>query len=454
MTLLRRWTVSGSRQIKKIEPNPERMEQMGKKTSLVIIGLGSRGKNAYGTELLSLQDRAEVTAVAEPDEERLQLGGDAHHVPAERRFHSAEELLAQPKLADAALICTQDRQHVPHAIAALRKGYDVMMEKPISPVLSDLQEIVRVAREEQRRVVVCHVLRYTPFFQTIKQTIDSGRLGRIVNIQALENVRYWHQAHSFVRGNWRRSEETSPMILAKCCHDLDYLVWLSGSRCERVSSFGSLVYFKPENAPEGAAARCMDGCLAKEKCPYDAEKIYITNKDTGVRGGNREWPVDILSENPTEETMMEAIKNGPYGRCAFACDNDVVDNQIVNLQMENGAALSLMMSAFTSIGGRTIKVMGTLGDLWGDMNRNILRICEFGKEPEIIDLVKPENDFNGHGGGDRGLILSFLDLLEGKPLDNTITTLEQSVESHLIALAAEESRLKQGAPVEIAPLRG
>ncbi len=427
---------------------------MSEKTKLVIIGLGSRGKNAYGTELLTLQDRAEVVAVADPNEERLKIGGDEHGVPAERRFRSAEELLAQPKLADAALICTQDRQHVRHAVAALRKGYDVLMEKPVSPLLSELQEIVRVAREEKRRVVVCHVLRYTPFFHLIKETVDSGRLGRIVNIQALENVRYWHQAHSFVRGNWRRSEDTSPMILAKCCHDLDYLIWLCGSRCEKVSSFGSLVHFRPENAPEGAAKRCLDGCKAKETCPYDAEKIYIYNKDTGVLDGNKDWPVDILSENPTEETIREAIRTGPYGRCVYACDNDVVDNQIVNMQMENGAALSLMMCAFTSIGGRTIKVMGTMGDLWGDMNRNIIRICEFGKEPEIIDLGKPKNDFNDHGGGDRGLILSFLDYLEGKAADSTITTLETSIESHLAALAAEESRLKGGMPVEIAPLRG
>ena len=392
--------------------------------------------------------------MADPNEERLAIGGNEHNIPPERRYHTAEELLAQPKLADAALICTQDRQHVGHAVAALRKGYDVLLEKPVSPDLSELQKIVRVAREENRSVVVCHVLRYTPFFQLIKETIDSGRLGRVVNIQALENVRYWHQAHSFVRGNWRRSEETSPMILAKCCHDLDYLIWLCGSRCEKVSSFGSLIHFKPENAPEGAAARCLDGCRAKENCPYDAEKIYLYNKDTGVLEGNTEWPVDILSENPTEETIREAIQNGPYGRCVYACDNDVVDNQIVNMQMENGAALSLMMSAFTSIGGRTIKVMGTMGDLWGDMNRNIIRICEFGKEPEIIDFGKPKNDFNDHGGGDRGLILSFLDYLEGKKTDNTITTLETSIESHLAALAAEESRLKGGMPIDIAPLRG
>ena len=427
---------------------------MGEKIKIAIIGLGSRGRTAYGEELLTLRDRAEVTAVADPNEERLKLAGDAHGVPAEKRFRSAEELLAQPKLADAVLICTQDRMHVPHAVAALHKGYDIMMEKPVSPILSDLQEIVRTARETGRRVVVCHVLRYTDFFRTIKQTIDSGRLGKVINIQALENVRYWHQAHSFVRGNWRRTDESSPMILAKCCHDLDYLIWLCGSRCERVSSFGSLMYFKPENAPEGAARRCLDGCTAKENCPYDAEKIYLTNPETGVLGGNTEWPIDILSEHPTEETIREAIQTGPYGRCVFACDNDVVDNQIVNMQMENGAVLSLIMSAFTSFGGRTIKVMGTNGDLWGDMHNNKIRICEFGKEPEIIDLGHIEKDFAGHGGGDRGLVLSFLDYMEGKPADSTITTLETSVESHLAALAAEESRLKGGMPVELAPLRG
>ena len=171
-------------------------------------------------------------------------------------------------------------------------------------------------------------------------------------------------------------------------------------------------------------------------------------------GGNTEWPIDTLSEHPSKETILEAIQTGPYGRCVFACDNNVVDNQIVNMQMENGAALSLTMSAFTSFGGRTIKVMGTLGDLWGDMHNNKIRICEFGKEPEIVDLGHIEKDFAGHGGGDRGLLLSFLDYMEGKPADNTITTLETSVESHLAALAAEESRLKNGMPVEIAPLRG
>lgn len=426
----------------------------GKIVRIAIAGVGSRGKNAYGLELLNMKDRAKVVAVADIDPERLALAGDAHGVPDEMRFPSAEAMLAMPKLADAMLVCTQDRQHVPHAVAALKKGYDVMMEKPISPKLEDLQEITKVARENGRRVVVCHVLRYTPFFQTIKKTIDSGVLGGIVSIQALENVRYWHQAHSFVRGNWRREEDTSPMILAKCCHDLDYLVWLCGKKCERVSSYGSLMYFKKSNAPEGAALRCTQGCKAKESCPYDAEKIYLTNKDTGILCGNVEWPIDVLAENPTEEKIRHAIETGPYGRCVFHCDNDVVDHQIVNMQMEGGASLSLTMSAFTSIGGRTIKVMGTLGDLWGDMHENKIRIGVFGKEPQVIDLGKEEKDFAGHGGGDRLLMEQFVDLLQGKEPDGTVTTLETSVESHLVALAAEKSRLENGESIEIAPMRG
>lgn len=426
----------------------------GKIVRIAIAGVGSRGKNAYGLELLNMKDRAKVVAVADIDPERLALAGDAHGVPDEMRFPSAEAMLAMPKLADAMLVCTQDRQHVPHAVAALKKGYDVMMEKPISPKLEDLQEITKVARENGRRVVVCHVLRYTPFFQTIKKTIDSGVLGEVVSIQALENVRYWHQAHSFVRGNWRREEDTSPMILAKCCHDLDYLVWLCGRKCERVSSYGSLMYFKESNAPEGAALRCTQGCKAKDGCPYDAEKIYLTNKDTGILCGNVEWPIDVLAENPTEEKIRHAIETGPYGRCVFHCDNDVVDHQVVNMQMEGGASLSLTMSAFTSIGGRTIKVMGTLGDLWGDMHENKIRIGVFGKEPQVIDLGKEEKDFAGHGGGDRLLMEQFVDLMQGKEPDGTITTLETSVESHLVALAAEKSRLENGESIEIAPMRG
>ncbi len=427
---------------------------MKDKITIAIAGLGSRGRTAYGAILLDMKDRAQVVAIADFDKTRTEIAQQEHNVKSENVFLSVEEMLSKEKLADAVLICTQDRDHVRHALMALDKGYDILLEKPVSPDLNELKTLVKKSKETGRKVLVCHVLRYTPFFQIIKKAIDSGRIGKIATVQALENVRYWHQAHSFVRGNWRRKDETSPMILAKCCHDLDYLIWLCGSKCKSVSSYGSLSFFKAECAPEGAALRCLDGCKAKANCPYDAEKIYLTNKDTGVLQGNVEWPVDVLSENPTEETIRAAIEKGPYGRCVFHCDNDVVDNQIVAMEMESGATVTLTMSAFTSIGGRTIKVMGTLGDITGDMHDNIIKITEFGKESEIIDLGREEKDFAGHGGGDQMLIEEFVSLLEGGEVNNTVTTLEVSVESHLVALAAEESRLECGTPQLIEPLRG
>lgn len=421
--------------------------------TLVIAGLGSRGRLAYGREIAGMKDRAKVVAVADTSDEVLELAGEEHGIPGSMRFHSAEELFSQPCLADAAIICTQDRQHVPHALMALEKGYDILLEKPISPRLEELQAIQEAASCYKRKVIICHVLRYTPFFRTIKSIIDSGSIGEIASIQALENVRYWHQAHSFVRGSWRQEGQTSPMILAKCCHDLDYLVWLTGRRCQRVSSFGSLMYFRKENAPQGAGQRCLGPCKAKADCPYDAEKIYLTNDCTGVLKGNTGWPCNVLSPSPTEASIREALATGPYGRCVFACDNDVVDHQVVNLQMEGGASLSLTMSAFTSSGGRTLKVMGTLGDIWADMDQCIIKATRFGEKTQVIDVRTLSDDLSGHGGGDLGLVTSFLQLLETGSAGADVTTLETSIESHLIALGAEASRLNNGMPVELSSLR-
>lgn len=421
---------------------------------IAIAGLGSRGESCYGQALLEMQDRAEVVALAEPREDRLRAAAAEHGVAEEMCFDSVEKMLEKPKLADALILCTQDRQHVPQAIAALRRGYDILMEKPISPELEDLRQIVQVARECQRKVLVCHVLRYTPFFGKIKDIIDAGTIGEVVAIQTIENVGYWHQAHSFVRGNWRNDQTTSPMIMQKCCHDLDYLVWLSGQRCERVSSFGSLKLFRPECAPEGATLRCMDGCKAKENCPFDAEKIYMTDEHLGVLHGHKGWPLDVLALDPTEESIREAIKTGPYGRCVYHCDNNVVDHQVVSMQMENGATLTLTMCAFTTAGSRTLTIMGTEGDIRADMSENTIRVCRFGGVPEVIDVNLIADDFSGHGGGDKQLVAQFIDIVGGKEPDSRVTTLEASVESHLVALAAEESRRNGGKSIEIAPMRG
>ena len=298
---------------------------------VAICGLGSRGKDTYAPIREILPEQMVIAAVAEPIEEKREYVRKRYNIPADMCFETGEEMFARERLADVALICTQDAMHVGHAVAALEKGYHLLLEKPIATSQADVALIQETAKRMNRSVVVCHVLRYAPFFETIFDAIERGDVGEVMCVQALENVGYWHQAHSFVRGNWRSEADSTFMLLAKCCHDLDYLVYLTGQRCARVSSFGSLRHFRPECAPEGAATRCTAGCKAKENCPYDAEKIYLTNENTGILHGNTDWPCCILAQEPTEEKIRRAIEEGPYGRCVYACDNDVVDSHIVNM---------------------------------------------------------------------------------------------------------------------------
>ncbi len=420
---------------------------MVKKIRVAIAGAGSRGKDCYAPCAMKFPEDMEITAVADPRSENVREIARLYGVTPKNCFLSAEEMLEQPKLADAMLICTMDRQHVDHAVRALRKGYDLLLEKPIAVTAKDCLEVARVARECGRQVVVCHVLRYTPFYQLIKSVIDSGRLGKISTVHAFENVGYYHYAHSFVRGNWRNSDMTAPMILAKSCHDMDILLWLTGRRCKKVSSFGSLKEFCAENAPEGSSLYCMDGkCRVKEQCPYDAEKIYLDR----VRSGNTGWPTNVFVLSPTEENVTEALKDGPYGRCVYHCDNNVVDHQTVNMELEDGVTVSFTMCAYSNNVYRQIKIMGTRGELEGDMDTNKVRIWEFGKKPEIVDITQMAEELEGHGGGDVRMVKDFLELLQGKAVDlKTLTTIERSTESHMVAFAAEYSRLHGGIPVDI-----
>ena len=337
-----------------------------------------------------------------------------------------------------------------HAIPALKKGYHIMMEKPISPELSKCREILEVAKDCPGKIIVCHVLRYTTFYNTLKDLISGGRIGDVVSICANENVGYWHQAHSFVRGNWRNSKETSPMILQKSCHDMDILTWLLGKKCKAVSSFGGIQLFKKECAPEGATPYCLGGCKAKEHCVFDAEKIYITSPKTGRATHNDNWITSILSVENTVESTYEALKNGPYGRCVYHCDNDVVDHQQTILLMEDGSTISFTMCAFTESCYRYFKAMGTKGEIEADMISNVIHIREFGKPEEVIDVGALASDLKGHGGGDSGIVSDFLEmLLNGSEATERTTTLENSMESHFIALAAEESRLNGGKVIEL-----
>ena len=426
------------------------------KITVAIAGLGSRGLQTYAKCLEKFADRAEIVAVADIRPDRVAVAAEKYNIPADKCFDSVESMLQQPKLADLLLICTPDDVHYQPAMDGLKRGYHLLLEKPAARSVKECRDIAQLAEEKGLNVVVCHVLRYTVFYQKIKELIDAGRVGDIMNIEAIERVGYWHQAHSFVRGNWRNEGESTFMLLAKCCHDIDYLVWLcGGGKCARVSSFGSLRHFRKECAPEGAAERCID-CPAdvKAKCPYDAEKIYLTNKDTGVLHGNTDWPCNILALEPDEENIREAIKVSPYGRCVYHCDNDVVDNQIVNMEMEDGTHCQLMMTAFTARGGRCIRVLGTHGAIEGDMDDKIIRIEPYGKPETVIDVAKLGADLAGHGGGDSRLIDELLKMLhDGKVPSGRMTTLSASAESHFIAFAAEKSRLNGGAAIEVASVR-
>lgn len=237
------------------------------------------------------------------------------------------------------------------------------------------------------------------------------------------------------------------MILAKCCHDLDILLWLAGREPRYVSSYGSLYLFRPEKAPEGAAERCTEDCRVKESCPYNAEQFYINER---FLQGRKQWPVNIVSQHPTEETIREALREGCYGRCVYFADNDVVDHQVVNVELEGGATLNFTMSGFTSRGGRHLHVMGTLGDIEADMDANKIRLCIFGKEPEMIDVSLLAEDFSGHGGGDFRMVEELLDdILEEREPGCGLTSIDKSLMSHYLALAAEESRLNHGKSISM-----
>ena len=411
-----------------------------KKITVAIAGCGSRGLNTYAKCLEKFADRAKIVAVADIRPDRVAVAAERYHIPADMCFDSVESMLKAPKLADVMFICTPDDVHYAPAIGALEKGYHLLLEKPAARTAAECRHIAELAESKHLNVVVCHVLRYTVFYQKIKELIDTGRVGDIMNIEAIERVGYWHQAHSFVRGNWHVSADTTPMILAKCCHDMDLLLWLTGKKCEKVSSFGHLTHFNLANKPEGAPERCGDGCPHAENCPYNAQRYYM---DCFQRGGNS-WPVNVVAPEPTEEKILEALKVKDYGRCVYQMNNDVVDHQVVSLQMADDVTVAFTMTAFSDKGGRCMRVMGTKGEIWADMEKDIIQLMPFGGQMEEFDIRKLATDLSGHGGGDIKMIEDYLDVLDGKPMPTAMTTIGRSVESHYICLAAEESRVNGG----------
>ncbi|WP_027286851.1 Gfo/Idh/MocA family protein [Ruania albidiflava] len=439
--------------------------------TLSLVGAGHRGAESYGDYCLRFPERARVVAVAEPDPVRMQQFVDAHRIPPEGQFRTWEDLLAQPRLSDALVVATPDQLRDGPVVTGARKGYALLVEKPFAPTEDQLDAMSAAITDSGAFVGVAHVLRYTPFYRTVKDLIDQGTVGRLIHIDQTEDIGYWHFAHSYVRGNWRRQDETTPMLLAKSCHDLDLLTWLIDEPATSVSSAGSLTHFTRQHAPAGAPARCTDGCPAAESCPFFAPRLYLDRmKNHPI------WPVTAVTRDTSPEARLRALQEGPYGRCVYHCDNTQPDHQVVTINFPGGVIATLRIGAFTGSNTRTIRLLGSHGEISGRLDTGEIEVRRFlpaagsgvqdwprwdrdalgrsgmpddetwtisagpGTDP---DEAATGRESDGHAGGDDGLMHEFVEQVQqwkagrGAALP---TELRDAERSHRIAFAAERSR--------------
>jgi predicted dehydrogenase len=402
--------------------------------NIAIIGFGGRG-HIYGNYAKQNPEQFHLVAVADPQVHKRNEAVESFGAEA---YEDYRELLDKGYELDLVVISTQDAQHKEHALYALKKGYDLLLEKPIAIKEEDCVEIYECAKACNRKVFVCHVLRYTPFYRQVKDILDDGEIGEVVAIHASENVGYYHQAHSYVRGPWRNSKQSSPMILAKCSHDMDILRYLMGERCVSVSSYGGLQFFREENAPQGSTAYCTD-CPHAETCVYNAKRIYTENQ----------WMASyFLKTAMTEENILRELPYSQYDRCVFHCDNDVVDHQSTIVLFENGKTATHTMTAFSKEIYRDIKIFGTKAELVGVMEENWIEVRPFGGEVKRVEIDLSHVTTGGHSGGDFCMMKELHDVLNGKS-GKGITYLDVSIESHLMSFAAERSRVNGGAAQKI-----
>ncbi len=411
-----------------IKPSPSDFTGLDHKITAITLGAGSRG-NVYGNYAVEYPEQLDIVGVAEPIPIRNERYSKKHNIGDSNRFDTWEHVFERPKFADAIIITTPDDLHYGPCMQALEMGYDVLLEKPISPSEQQCRDILAMAQKTQRIVAVCHVLRYAPYFIELRDFIHSGKIGELVSISHFEPIEHVHMSHSFVRGNWHNSKQTTPIILAKSCHDMDIMRWIIGESCQKVSAFGSLKWFHEGNKPEGATPRCIDGCAIEAECPYSALKVYHRDRD---------WTyVFDLPDDPAEhgDAILEYLRTTNYGRCVYQMDNDQPDHYVSNLLFDKDITASFSMEAFTSYHGRRTRVMGSHGDIVGDM-----------RSFEHTDFLTGEKtqwsmNSDGHGGGDWRLVTDWLKAVSSRDASLLSSTIEASVESHLMAFAAERSRL-------------
>ena len=407
--------------------------ETNKQVTAIIIGAGNRGR-LYASYAEQFPEHMKIVGVSDILESRCQTMANKHDVPEENRFGHYREVFTKPKFADVVVISTPDDKHIEPCLKALEMGYDVLLEKPVAQTEEECLQVLKASKKYGGIVAVCHVLRYAPYFIALKQVVDSGAIGELVNVQHFEPIEFAHMAHSYVRGNWRSEKQTTPIILAKSCHDLDIMRWIVDRPCKTISADGSLYLFKKENMPAGAPFRCTDGCPHQETCPYSAIDIYVKKKS--------HLGVFDLKNRRDEDEIMEKLKTTGYGRCVFQCDNDQPDHYVADLTFEDGKTATFTMDAFTPWGGRRTRIMGTMGYIEGDMNQFTVWDFKTGKTKIWNMEIQDADEYkgSGHGGGDFALVRDFIEAVALQDPSRLSSSIDASIESHVMGFAAERSR--------------
>ena len=399
-----------------------------KQVSIVAIGAGNR-TNKYLEYVKQHPDKAKLVGVVELNEIRRNKIAEKFCLEPSACFTDYHDFFRSSLKVDAVMICTPENMHYEPCMMAIEAGYHVLLEKPIAQTPEECIAIGEAARRKNVIVTVCHVLRYHPYFIKLKELACSGELGNIISINHRTAVGVDRAAHSFVRGPWRKESETNPMLISKCCHDIDFLLWLTKTRCRKLTSFGSLRWFKSTNAPEGSAHRCID-CQVESQCPFSAVDLYRIRRD---------WIAnfDVPQGKNIDEVIEEELEQGLYGRCIYHCDNDVVDHQIVSMEMESEVTINFSMDIFTLEDHRATQICLTEGEIEGDETQ--IKVRRFrGGEETIYDFSDIKHK-PFHAGADLDLMADFIEAIqtEGKYLR---TSIDLSVESHSICFEAERSR--------------
>ena len=431
------------------------MEQ--KPVTAIIVGAGHRAF-VYSKLANTDPDKLKIVGVADPNPVRRQKAMEEFGFGEDMCFESADELAERGKLADAIINGTMDEQHLVTSIPLLNAGYDMLLEKPFAVNEKEMRELVACAKKNNSKVMICHVLRYTPFYYGIKEIVNSGEIGDIINIQTTEHVSYHHLSTSYVRGKWANSKKChTSMLLAKCCHDLDIMMWMmSETKPKKISSFGGKFQFKPENAPAGAGTICMKDCPLVDTCVYSTKRLYIDHPD---RWAFYVWDALEGIKNPTIEDKINLMKSdSPYARCIYKCDNDVVDHQSVMVEFESGATGTHNMVGGSSEPRRDIHIIGTKGEIFGNFEDSKFTVLKINPSPDAHneECDVEEHDlrvtgdmvgaYGGHGGGDERLAADFVKFIRGEEHSLACTSIFDSVAGHLSVYLADQSRENGGEP--------